>query len=112
MERREAPGGLRGLLWASLAIGPPGTLARRSAPSDVGGGASRRFTAALYRAPLPASLGRLMRAPLAGSIGEAAYSIVGIKSIGSLLRHDRCRAAWFRNLSMPSRIASYSRWQV
>src|SRR3954449_10832335 len=34
MERREAPGGLRDLLWRSLAIGPAGRLARPPAPDE------------------------------------------------------------------------------
>src|SRR3954449_1934650 len=34
MERREAPGGLRDLLWRSLAIGPAGRPARPPAPDE------------------------------------------------------------------------------
>src|SRR5215213_3525296 len=88
MERREAPAGLRDPLWRSLAIGPAGRLVRPPPPlvwgrrlpalhrrqacavcacltaSDAGLARYRPASTTLYRAPLPAPLQRLMRAPL------------------------------------------------
>jgi hypothetical protein len=80
MERREAPGGLRDLLWRSLAIGPTGEAGEASRPRWCGGGASRRSTATLYRAPLPDDRETLHECDYTASQKEGLYSAVGIES--------------------------------